>query len=228
LIQRRGELAAQLDCLLDCDCEQDTINAQILGDKALYDIDHVIDLFIQGQQVSGIPEYRMRAFGYANFISFILNNNHGCVLKILNDEGDSIAPDWKFSNKINVILKKVKELLWIDQVNSNSENASSLIGMINKTAIEALCQQLLSEDSWRRLVRIMAPSCRKPEVAANLIEAIVDQAVHKIDNGINAKDAIFNCRNMKVYSPATTEESLEEIADLDRVIVVTAHQTDSV
>ncbi|WP_139218525.1 hypothetical protein [Nitrosomonas aestuarii] len=213
LIQRRGELAARLDCLLDCDCDQNTINAQILSDKALYDIDHVIDLFIQGQQVDGIPEYRMRAFGYANFIYVILNNNHNYVPQILNDEGDSITPNWEFGWEINRIFEKVVKLLWIDRNDLDAESVSLISTIIRTTATEALCQQLLSEDSWRRLVRIMAPSCRSPKVAANLIEAVVGQAMRQIDNSIVVEDAIFNCRNMKVYTPATSEESLDTITD---------------
>ena len=43
LVNRRGALARQLDCLTECACEPDAVFGQIVLDKLLYDIDRAID-----------------------------------------------------------------------------------------------------------------------------------------------------------------------------------------
>lgn len=220
LIQLRGALAGELDCLLECDCNRDYINGQILGDKALFDIDHVIDLFIQGQQTGGgIPDYRHRAAGYAYYIDAILNgyseDTLGTAFPIDEDidiNGINALPNepfkislndyWLiFSKEIFTALAEVRNKLRIVYGDTEEQEQKQA------TAAEALCQQLLTEDSWRRLVRIMAPSCRNPDLTADIIETTLNVALTGLGHELS------ECRNMKVYTPATSEESLDKITD---------------
>lgn len=67
LIKERGLLADELDCLLACSCDQDTVLCQIMLDKILYDIDRAIDLYVMSSSRFGLPERRASAY------SFIIN-----------------------------------------------------------------------------------------------------------------------------------------------------------
>jgi hypothetical protein len=64
LVNRRGSLARQLDCLTDCDCESDAVLAQIVLDKVLYDIDRAIDYYSVGDADLGLPEARASAYSF--------------------------------------------------------------------------------------------------------------------------------------------------------------------
>lgn len=191
VIRQRGPLAAELDCLLDCNCTTDMVLAQVLGDKALYDIDHAIDLFIQGQQTGGVPEYRHRAAGYAEYLRTLLTGG----VTWDDENGTAHVANWDFGPEVTPMLEDV------------SANLDVVVGRDNRTASEALCQQLLTEDGWRRLVSIMAPSCRNPDLAADVIEATLGVAMGNLGGNID------RCRDIRVDIPATSETSLEGITN---------------
>jgi hypothetical protein len=71
LVDHRGALARQLDCLTDCACDDDTVRAQIVLDKLLYDIDRAIDHYALGDADLGLPEARAAAYSY--LIDVVLN-----------------------------------------------------------------------------------------------------------------------------------------------------------
>jgi hypothetical protein len=71
LVNRRGALARELDCLTDCACDDDTVLAQIVLDKLLYDLDRAIDFYCVGDADLGLPEARAAAFSY--LIDAVLN-----------------------------------------------------------------------------------------------------------------------------------------------------------
>lgn len=71
LVTRRGALARELDCLTDCACDDDTVLAQIVLDKLLYDIDRAIDYYCVGDADLGLPEARAAAFSY--LIDVVIN-----------------------------------------------------------------------------------------------------------------------------------------------------------
>lgn len=193
LITLRGGLAAELDCVLDCGCTSELVLAQILGDKILYDIDHAIDLFIQGQQDGGaIPEYRHRTAGYARLFAKTL----GQTINVADQNGVLQARNWTFSEAINSLIDEAADLLDLSD--------SSIIDDI---AADALCQQLLTEDSWRRLVRVMSPSCRNPTLAAGVIEALLGAGLTELGHDIDA------CRDTALNIPATSETSLESLTN---------------
>lgn len=63
LVNRRGALARQLDCLMECACDRNTVLAQIVLDKLLYDTDRAIDYYCVGEADFGLPELRASAYG---------------------------------------------------------------------------------------------------------------------------------------------------------------------
>lgn len=64
LVNRRGMLARELDCLTDCVHDRDTVLAQIVYDKLLYCIDRAIDYYSVGDADFGLPEARAAAFSH--------------------------------------------------------------------------------------------------------------------------------------------------------------------
>lgn len=68
LTRDRGLLADQLDCLLACGCDENTVLCQIMLDKILYDLDRAIDLYIMSSTRFGLPERRASAY------SFVINS----------------------------------------------------------------------------------------------------------------------------------------------------------
>lgn len=64
LVNRRGALARELDCLTDCACDDDTVLAQVVLDKVLYDVDRAIDYYSVGDADLGLPETRAAAFSH--------------------------------------------------------------------------------------------------------------------------------------------------------------------
>jgi hypothetical protein len=64
LVNRRGTLVRELDCLTDCNCDDDTTQAQIVLDKVLYDLDRAIDYYCVGDADLGLPETRASALSH--------------------------------------------------------------------------------------------------------------------------------------------------------------------
>lgn len=70
LVNRRGTLARELDCLTQCACDDDTVRSQIALDKILYDLDRAIDYYCVGDADLGVPE--VRAAAYSHLIDTVL------------------------------------------------------------------------------------------------------------------------------------------------------------
>jgi hypothetical protein len=64
MVNRRGALARSLDCLTACNCDPDTVLAQVVLDKILHDIDRAIDYYCAGDADLGLPETRAAAFSH--------------------------------------------------------------------------------------------------------------------------------------------------------------------
>ncbi len=64
LVNRRGTLAREIDCLTQCACDDNTVRSQIVLDKVLYDVDRAIDYYCVGDADLGLPEVRASAFSH--------------------------------------------------------------------------------------------------------------------------------------------------------------------
>lgn len=94
LVNHRGALARELDCLTDCACSADTVRAQIVLDKLLYDVDRAIDHYAVGDADLGLPEARAAAYSY--LIDAVLNPAvvHPAFLDPLNVAHAGIGAPW--------------------------------------------------------------------------------------------------------------------------------------
>lgn len=63
LTQLRGQLASSIDCVSRCQCDKTLVQAQIVLDKLLFDVDRAIDLYAIGDNEFGVPEKRAAAYG---------------------------------------------------------------------------------------------------------------------------------------------------------------------
>jgi hypothetical protein len=70
LVNERGNLARRLDCLTACGCGDDVVQAQVVLDKMLYDIDRAIDYYAAGEIDLGLPE--VRASAYSLMLEFLV------------------------------------------------------------------------------------------------------------------------------------------------------------
>jgi hypothetical protein len=75
LVIARGNLAIELDCLLNCGCSSDDVRCQVLLDKVLYDLDRAIDAMSLGVDPDGKGDAEMRAFAYGLLIETLLLPN---------------------------------------------------------------------------------------------------------------------------------------------------------
>lgn len=64
LVNRRGTLARELDCLTLCACDDATVQSQIVLDTILFDLDRAIDYYCVGDADLGLPEVRAAAYSH--------------------------------------------------------------------------------------------------------------------------------------------------------------------
>ncbi len=70
LVNHRGSLVRQLDCLTECACDHDQVLSQIVLDEVLFCVDRAIDLYAVGDTDFGLPE--VRAASYSHLIDAML------------------------------------------------------------------------------------------------------------------------------------------------------------
>lgn len=116
LIRDRGLLADELDCLLSCGCDENTVKCQILLDKILYDIDRAIDLYIMSAARFGLPERRASAYSF--IINSFINAPSGSSIHTALDRA---APGAKgrINNLENTLLTQIYNyleppLVWLE------------------------------------------------------------------------------------------------------------------
>ncbi len=122
LIQARGNLAHELDCFLECDCDSTKIECQIKLDKILYDVDRAIDLYTLATdpQGEGEPEIRAAAYGflisaflYVPFVS-IDDGDGNEICSIENPQFNGDIGDNKLTDELKNLLKLILNILWFD------------------------------------------------------------------------------------------------------------------
>jgi len=193
----RGSLAAQLDCLSRCSCDEKSMICQILLDKVLYDIDRSIDLYAVGQQELGLPELRACAYSYTidavrkAKVPGYDDKPEDCLV---GEDGQRLddtlvalqrclrpsksAPDW--------------EKTTADSYNSSVRDNLQIEGTDFRLAdvlYQELCLQHASEKRWEQMVGQMAPNCLPPSVVfgegghlIKLIKAGMDSIQSQVTN----------------------------------------------
>jgi hypothetical protein len=211
LVNRRGALARELDCLTDCNCDDDTVLAQIVLDKLLYDIDRAIDYYSVGDADLGLPE--ARAAAYSHLIDVIID------APIINPP---LPAHWPWNRPPNIVqppfiaqvpaavtaeLAAIRNLLrpvglpaigWETTeaiYNANLDNNLAWLGGAATTLRFAqvlhdeLCLQRDTDQQWRALVEQMTTGCVTADAvfrdAADINEGvlplIVDRALDVIE-----------------------------------------------
>jgi hypothetical protein len=209
----RGRLASQLDCLMRCDCSDETALCQILLDKILYDIDRAIDLYAVGREDLGLPEIRAASYSYLVdemlLTSCALPTNLATTLDVLAallrpKAGTAQEADWE-----------VKAAAF-----DANRTGNALIGdtgfRFTDVMHQELCLQRESERRWEHLVRQMAPNCIPPtEVFGDSGEIIllINNALAVLASGMNAGVTVdLECGLLGPDIPAHIETSLDTIA----------------
>jgi hypothetical protein len=185
----RGRLASQLDCLMRCNCDETTARAQIMLDKALYDVDRAIDLYAVGRDDLGQPELRAAAYSY--LLEALLRSTTAAgrvVIPVLPTDPPLQAGDPAQANdpctsatavprpELRRTLINLSNLLrpkdatpqlsdWDTTVinfEDRRKKNKKLPGSDFRFADvlhQELCLQLDGEQRWEHMVRQMAPNC---------------------------------------------------------------------
>lgn len=203
LVELRGTVAEQIDCFMECNC--DDVECQLMLDKTLYDVDRAIDLYCLGSNGSGQgdPERRAAAFG-AVIVALGFLTFNDCL------EDNEYAP-------LRAALAEIAlELQWpgvipplVADPTLRAERAR-----IGSLVHSELCLQRAAESRWARLVANLAPACRRDllEDATNPVRGLLDNALALIDATLG-EQAIGACPTFDVSIPPNLETSLDTIAN---------------
>jgi hypothetical protein len=204
LVNRRGALARHLDCLTDCACDDDTVRAQIVLDKLLYDIDRAVDYYSVGDADLGLPE--ARAAAYSHLIDVVID----------------LAAHWPWNRPPNIVqppfiaqipvevtaeLTAIRNLLRPVGVPAlNWETAQALYDAnldgnlawlggaatalrFAQTLHDELCLQRDTDQQWRALVEQMTTGCVSidsvfrdaADAAEGVLPLVLDRALNVIE-----------------------------------------------
>jgi len=211
LVQLRGTLAEEIDCFLECNCED--VECQLMLDKVLYDVDRAVDLYCLGSntQGAGDPERRAAAFGAVSMA--LLAHPHGTCFG-----DDAGAADPRLANLHAALSEFAAEVQWpfaipaLPPFPTEAEVAERRrIGTLIHSEI---CLQRASESRWARLVETLAPACRRDLLtdARNPVRALLQHALELIDDEMDVDPAIA-CPTFEVTIPPNLETSLNTIAN---------------
>ena len=183
LVNRRGTLARALDCLTQCVCDTETVLAQIVLDKVLYDVDRAIDYYCVGDADLGLPE--VRAAACSHLIDAVLPGAPSWPWNWTDDGGGlNLVAQPAFLNRVTPLrgeLEAVRSLLrpelagvyradrfWevaqADYDNNLANNLSWLGGSpaalrFAQVLHDELCLQRDTDMQWRAVVAQMTTGC---------------------------------------------------------------------
>jgi hypothetical protein len=203
LVQLRGLIAEQVDCFMECDCDE--VETQLMLDKVLYDVDRAIDLYCLGSDPlgQGDPERRAAAFG-SLIVAFAQLTFGGSLADLrflsLRDALAEFALELQWPN----VIDPVRLPLAVDRI-----RVASLIH-------SELCLQRSSEENWARLVSNLAPACRRDLLEGEgPVRQLLNASLALIDGEMVLHgDAPFGpCPDFQVTIPPNLETSLDTIAN---------------
>jgi hypothetical protein len=240
LVNHRGTLARELDCLTDCACDDKAVLAQIVLDKVLYDVDRAIDLYCVGDADLGLPE--ARAAAYSHLIDFLVDPAlwNAALSPLPGYLGGLPAPPINLvTGALGAELVSIRNLLRPEGVNNaaasqlwdttqatydaNLNNNLVWLGGAPTTLRFAqvlhdeLCLQRDADQSWRPVIEQMTAGCVSIEDifgVTGCLPAIVDQALSVIATrtaGAPSGPVGAACAQLQTLVPPHFEESLEDI-----------------
>jgi hypothetical protein len=206
LIQLRGVLAEQVDCFLDCCCEE--VECQLMLDRLLADVDRCVDLYCLGSDplALGDPERRAAAYG-------------AMTVAFQADEPQCAGPFLaRFGGAENILTQIGAELRWPVVMESEAGPPGGLQqARVAQLIYSELCLQLDAEDRWARLVSALAPNCRGDLLspARNPVRRLLNAAMTEIQAEFAALGGVgvLSCPSYSFGIPPHLETSLDTIAN---------------
>jgi hypothetical protein len=242
LVNHRGSLARELDCLTECACEDKVVHAQIVLDKILYDVDRAIDLYCVGDADLGLPEVRAAAFSH--MIDFLvapagwqaaisplpgyLGGNppplQNLVTGALGAELVSLRDLLRPQGVVNPANSQVWDTSEATYNTACAQNQAWLGGApttlrFAQVLHDELCLQRDGDQAWRPVIEQMTDGCVPAEDIFGIngcLPGIVDQALNNIAvRSAGAPDGAVGmaCTLLQAQVPPHAEESLEDIVD---------------
>ncbi len=216
IIAHRGRIAELVDCLC-CECREGAAEALAVLCKVIYDIDHAIDLMIQGTDHRGRGQAEQRAAAYSLIVGSALNN---ATIANLVDSINGLRQE---------LDNLLGQLFWDELIPPVNENAAPpvtedhVLAIINRLH-GVLCAQRSSEARWRQLVENMSPICRQDQVQGGgnarnltpgeLIDALINDTMLRLRNA--ARNALGqgdydlpDCDTAEAMIPPHMETSLD-------------------
>jgi hypothetical protein len=209
LVNHRGTLARELDCLTDCACDDKAVQAQIVLDKVLYDVDRAIDLYCVGDADLGLPE--VRAAAYSHLIDPLLGppaSWNAAVGPLPSYLGGLPAPPVNLipaASALHTELTAIRNLLrpegvlnaatspvWDSTQATYDTNLANNLAWLGgaPTALrfaqvlhDELCLQRDADQAWRPVIEQMTTGCMSADDIFGVngcLPAIVDQALNDI------------------------------------------------
>jgi hypothetical protein len=214
LVDHRGALARELDCLTDCACDNDTVLAQIVLDKLLYDIDRSIDFYCVGDADLGLPEVRAAAYGH--LIEVIIDPNAWNWQRLPLPSPMIQKPPLvaKIPPPVTYELGKIADLLrpsatsgsvWATPLATYVKNltnnkiwlggASSPLRFA-RVIHDELCLQRDTDAQWRAIVEQMTAGCVSPDAifleavdnTEGCLPLVLDRALFLLESSIRVTD----------------------------------------
>lgn len=235
LVNRRGTLARELDCLTACACDEDLVMAQVVLDKVLYDVDRAIDYYCVGEADLGLPEVRAAAFGH--LIDALLPASWPWLWTDANGVLNNIpAPGFLAATQgvqaeltaIRNLLRPSANGLWdtapavYDNYLFNNHawlGGSPTPLRFGQVLHDELCLQRQTDLEWRTVVEQMTTGCGSVERVFNdalpdgqpgCLPRVLDRALDDIQVRSNHQ-VNFACAVNDPPMPPHFEETLEEI-----------------
>jgi hypothetical protein len=203
LVELRGTIAEQIDCFMECNCED--VECQLMLDKTLYDVDRAIDLYCLGSDPGGLgdPERRASAFG-ALIVALGALTFTSCLAGV---EHQTLR---------DALGEFALELQWPGAITPAAIPIAFERARVASLVHSELCLQRSAEDSWARLVSNLAPVCRRDLLEGNTpIRRLLDGSLAIIDAQLISQgdDPIGSCPAFDVSIPPNFETSLDTIAN---------------
>lgn len=212
LLIRRGMLANQLDCLMHCECKDETVRCQIALDKVLYDVDRAIDLYAVGNVDLGEPE--QRAAGYSYMVDAVKE-------QLLLGECGTKEPINATIMSIQALLRPIKDtnenIFWDSDANKASKfNANVNVkngkptSDLYKLMHRELCSQYHVENNWQQLITTMAPDCISSGNIFGedgILRKLTRTAINKMLGQANLDESV-NCPSFAPKIPFNLEDTL--------------------
>lgn len=205
LVANRGAIAGKLDCLTRCTCDAPAVQAQIIGDRALHDIDRAIDLYCIGDRDLGLPEVRAAAYSYVvQAVAQFIGSQAGKIamperlVDLLNETVAILRPVGDHAQWDDWSAREYQRNL--DDPKARDWNASLLV--------QELSLQQTADEQLRTIVEQMTTNClSSSDVFTTCLGGLSEEAIGLITRANWATYA-----RMPLNIPNNYETSLDKMA----------------